>query len=96
MRSLVNLLMIYVIVINLLMIYVIVVNLLMIYVIVIETNFKTEKSIKNIFYKENGWSNKICFSFQKNMCAAWFYEKNPPPEKSSPQTLNLTLSLTKP
>ena len=60
------------------------VNKLMIYIIVIETNFKTEKSIKNIFYKENGWSNKICFSFQKNMFAAWFYEKNPLPKKVPP------------
>ena len=30
---------------------------------------------KNIFYKENDWSNKICFSFHKNICAPWSKRK---------------------
>ena len=46
----------------------------MIYNAVIETNFKTYFN-KNIFHKENGWSNTICFSFRKNMCAPWSQSK---------------------
>ena len=38
------------------------------FLIILILNFKTENSIKNIFYKKkNDWSKKICFSFQKKM-----------------------------
>ena len=37
--------------------------------------FKTENSVKTFFEKVDGWSNKIFFSIQKNMCAPWSQSK---------------------